>query len=229
MGILRSGISFLCILLITTTCARAKEDRFCPSGDFGHGAPTSAIATWRAGAVTLGKPALLRGAFDSSDSICGDTLCFARGGVTGVEVRQVGSSVCVGVPQKGKLATMFGWIPASRWHAAGSWPHSAVRWLGVWQNETAEIIVLSTDDGGFYIEGHAIRDLGPDGNGTEIDGDFSITGKPKNGVVTADNADPNPDCRVSVRLVGNYLVAADNGNCGGIGVTFSGMYRLQYH
>lgn len=220
----RVGVIFLFILLMSITCAHAGEDRFCPSGDFGQGtAPTTRIATWRAGTVTTGKPSLLRVAFDSSESACGGAPCFARGGVTGVEVRQVGLSVCVGVPQKGKLATMFGWIPASRWHATDSSPQPAARWLGVWQNETAKITVQSEADGQLDINGHAIRALGM--NGIEIDGDFAISGKPKNGTVTAKD---NP-CEVSVRLVGDYLTVADNGACGGMGVSFSGIYRLRHH
>ncbi|WP_147293179.1 hypothetical protein [Dyella monticola] len=144
-----------------------------------------------------------------------------------MEVRQVGASVCVGVPQKGKLATMFGWIPASRWHGTDSSPQPVVRWVGVWQNETAKITVQSMVDGQLDIKGHAVRDLGPDGGDVEIYGDFSITGKPKNGVVTSnDDSDP---CKVSIRLLGDYLVAADNDACGGMGITFAGMYRLRHH
>lgn len=229
MNILRTGASFLFALLMTITCACAEEDRFCPAGDFNQSTvPTTRIATWHAGVVTAGKPSQLRVTFDSSDSECVGTPCFASGGVAGVEVRQVGSSVCVGVPQKGKLATIFGWIPTSRWHATDSSPQSAVRWVGVWQNETARITVRSKDDGQLDIKGHAVRSLGPDGgNGEAYYGDFSITGKLDNGVVTAN--DDSDSCKVSVRIVGNYLVAADNGACGGIGVSFSGMYRLRHH
>ena len=32
-------------------------------------------------------------------------------------------------------------------------------------------------------------------------------------------------CRVSLRLIGPYLVAADNNQCGGLNVSFSGFYR----
>lgn len=209
---------------MTISCAHAEDDRYCPAGDNGEAAPTTRIATWKAGTVTEGKPALLRATFDGPDSICGGTPCFAQGGVAGLEVRRAGSSVCVGVPQKGKLATMFGWIPAARWNSADSSPQPRSRWAGVWQNETAKITVLSTDDGQLDIKGHAVRDLGL---GTEeIYGDFAITGKPEDGVVTGSG---DYGCKVSVRLLGAYLVMADNGSCGGAGVSFSGMYRLRHH
>jgi hypothetical protein len=227
MDSLRIEVSCLFILLISITCAHAEEDRYCRAEDWSGPAATTRIATWSAGSVTKGMPSELRLAFDSPDSECGGAPCFARGGVSGVEVRRAGSSVCVGVPQKGKLATIFGWIPVSRWHATDDSPRPAARWVGVWQNETAKITVQAMGDGKLNIKGHAVRDLGPDGGNVEIYGDFSIAGRLEHGVVTSnDDSDP---CKVSVRLVGDYLVAADNDACGGTGVTFAGMYRLRYH
>ncbi|MCA1633634.1 MAG: hypothetical protein LC802_07935 [Acidobacteria bacterium] len=32
-------------------------------------------------------------------------------------------------------------------------------------------------------------------------------------------------CRVTLRLVGDYLVASDNSECGGMNVRFDGVYR----
>lgn len=213
---LRVGLGFLCVLVASFTSARAEEN---------DARLVTDIATWSAGAVTIGKPVLLREAFDSSQSACGGTPCFARGGVAGVEVRREGSSVYVGVPEQGKLATMFGWIPTSRWHHAVSSSQSATGWNGVWQNETAKVTVQSMADGQLDIRGHAVRDLGL-GTG-EIFGDFEVTGRPENGVLAGDG--DTSGCKVAVRLLGSYLVVDDNGACGGIGVSFSGMYRLRHH
>ena len=33
------------------------------------------------------------------------------------------------------------------------------------------------------------------------------------------------DCRARMRLIGPYLLVADNGQCGGLNVSFSGAYR----
>ena len=221
MDMRRSLLTVFLIFLITIV--HAEEDRFCPSGD-ANGAPTTSIANWRAGVVTQGEPVMLRVAFDGPDSSCGGAPCFAQGGATGVEVRRAGTSVCVGVPQKGKLATMFGWIPAIRWSSAGGAPQPGVLWAGVWQNEAAKITVQSIGNGQLDIKGHAIRDLGL-GTG-EIFGDFAIAGNPEKGIVTGSGDDA---CKVSVRRLGDYLVVADNGGCGGMGVSFSGMYRLRHH
>jgi hypothetical protein len=213
---LRVGLGLLCVFVVSFTSARAEGN---------DARLVTDIATWSAGAVTPGAPVLLRGAFDSPLSVCGGTPCFARGGVAGVEVRRKGSSVYVGVPEQGKLATMFGWIPATRWHQVVSSPQPARGWNGVWQNETAKVIVQSMDDGQLDIKGHAVRDLGL-GTG-EIFGDFEVTGKPENGIV-AGGGDAS-GCKVAVRLLGSYLVVDDNGACGGMGVSFSGMYRLRHH
>jgi hypothetical protein len=95
---LRVGFGCLCVFVASFTSARAEE----------NARLVNDIATWSVGAVSPGAPVLLRGAFDSPQSTCGGTPCFARGGVAGVEVRREGSSVYVGVPEQGKLATMFG-------------------------------------------------------------------------------------------------------------------------
>lgn len=223
MGIGINGIGLCFTLLMAISSARAGEDRFCPGAD--DAVPTTRIGAWHAGSVTMGKPVLLRIAFDSPESSCVGMACYARGGVPGVEVQRKGSSVCVGVPERGKLATMFGWIPATRWQSSDSSPQPSARWVGVWQNETAKITVQSTNGGQLDIRGHAVRDLGL-GTG-EIFGDFETTGRPEHGIVTGVGDDSG--CRVSTRLLGSYLVVADNGACGGIGVSFSGMYRLRHH
>jgi hypothetical protein len=223
MGILRTVVTFLFMIFALAANANADENRYCSHDGSGGTSPTTRIVTWRAGSVTPGAPATLRVAVDSNEPSCNDGSCVARGGAAGVEVRRAGSSVCVGVPGRGKLTTMFGWIPASRWHPTDSTPQPAVRWTGVWQNETAKITVRSVDDGQLDIRGHAIRDLNAD---NEIFGDFVMVGKPERGAVTT--KDDSDSCKVSVRLVGDYLVAADNGACGGMGVSFAGMYRLRH-
>lgn len=226
MGMSRVVVSSLFIFVMSITCAHAEENRYCAAENWDGPPPTTRIVNWRAGMVTTGKPSPLRVAFDSLDPSCRGMPCLARGGVTGVELRQAGSSVCVGLPGKGKLATMFGWIPASRWRATDSSPQPVVRWVGVWQNQTAKIIVQSRGDGQLDIRGHAVRTL--DANGShDIYGDFAITGKPESGVVTG--KDDDSSCEVSARLVGDYLVVTDDDACGGMGVSFAGMYRVRHH
>ena len=37
--------------------------------------------------------------------------------------------------------------------------------------------------------------------------------------------DADDICKMTLRLVGEYLIADDNGECGGMNVTFDGVYR----
>ena len=52
------------------------------------------------------------------------------------------------------------------------------------------------------------------------DGEFAGTGKLADGEVTVEEA----ECSVTFRLLGPYLTASDNKNCGGLNVTFDGAY-----
>ena len=54
----------------------------------------------------------------------------------------------------------------------------------------------------------------------EIDGRYA----PENGMIKYSDGDDEYDCKMTMRLVGRYLVVADNLKCGGVNVTFSGVY-----
>ncbi len=214
-----------CLMIFTTlvTSVHAQDNGSCGAKDWVGNAPATRIAAWRAGVVTAGSSIELRLTSDGSDSACGGISCFAQGGVSGVELCRVGRSVLVEVPWKGKLWTRSGWIPATRWHTTDSSPRPVARWVGVWQNESAKITVQSVSDGQLELKAHAVRGLYAD---VEIYGDFSISGKPANGILTS--KDGSGPCEVSVRLLGDYIAAVDNNACGGEGVTFTGMYRLRH-
>jgi hypothetical protein len=217
-------ISLLFVLLITTRIASANESPFC-SPNQNHDDPVTArVAMPSAGSVTAGEAVLLRGLVDEPTSTCSEKPCMVNPGVAGIKLRQAGPWICIGVPGKGKLGTIFGWLPAERWHPSGSGPQPPSRWVGVWQNESAKITIQSSTTGELNVEGHAIWIGGPLLQAHF--GDFELTDTPDNGVVTTASTD---SCKVAVRLVGDFLVAADNGACGGMNVNFDGMYRLRHH
>lgn len=54
----------------------------------------------------------------------------------------------------------------------------------------------------------------------EIDGRY----EPKNGVINYSDGEDEFDCKITMRLLGSYLIVADNLKCGGVNVTFSGIY-----
>jgi hypothetical protein len=218
------SICLLLVLLATSQCASANEDPFCSRVQTQGDSLAGRVAAMSAGMVTAGKAVLLRGLVDNPTAICSGGNCVVNAGVAGVEVRQAGPWVCVGVPGKGKLGTTFGWLPAERWHSYSGVSEPVARWVGVWQNEVAKISVQQVAAGQLYIEGHALW-VGGALNQPHF-GEFEITAAPNNGVVlTTSDVDT---CQVAVRLVGDFLVAADNGGCGGMNVRFDGMYRFRH-
>ena len=120
------------------------------------------------------------------------------------------------VPPQGRATE--GWVPAT---AIRTIPTPAVKpssWLGSWGYDDAEIdISAGSQPGRLKASGTATY-----GHGDAIhDGGFEAEAVMEGDRVTFND----DDCRVSMRIIGPYLVAADNLDCGGLNVTFSGTYR----
>ena len=119
-----------------------------------------------------------------------------------------------------------GWVSTRRLSLqfADNRPDEAA-WLGAWQGSGANpSIRFYKDTGKLHVVGEAFWP-GPQGTHDyptihigEVDGAVSLAGH------TGTYSDEN-DCRVSFTLLGDYLVASDNRRCGGVNVTFSGVYR----
>ena len=87
-------------------------------------------------------------------------------------------------------------------------------WVGQWKYGTDTGIDIVLKGGKLDISGN---DTSADGN----EGDFVTKASPKdNRIHVTDNA----PCEVWMTLVGNYLVARDNQQCGGMNVSFTGVY-----
>ncbi len=146
-----------------------------------------------------------------------------REGTRGVEFARTETSVCIGVPGDGTFRTASGWEATVNWQATDEPMPSTLQWVGVWQDGPARITVQrSPISGQLHIEGHAAWPKRP----TEDFGEFRIAGIPTNGIVTTDQTVPSNECHVAMRLVGEFLVAADDSHCGGLDVSFEGVYRL---
>jgi len=126
------------------------------------------------------------------------------------------------VPKKGRPTV--GWIPTSDLSLRDLLPGGASKaWLGEW---------TYGDNGIEFTENKLPGNLNVTGNATwiglndnvhvgEIDGRY----EPKNGVINYSDGDDEYDCKMTMRLLGSYLIVADNLKCGGVNVTFSGIYR----
>jgi hypothetical protein len=217
-----SLIGLATILLLVARCANADDNPGCGFDESLGDHLSQRISAIGAGTITDGKAVHLRDVIDDKPANC-KTACLANANTAGVELRQDGKWVCIGVPGKGKLGTSFGWIPASRWRPSDRHPQAMANWAGVWQNETAKITVQPNDAGQLAITGHAVRGSGTEG--MDFYGDFELSGKLEHDVLTGPAGD---SCEVAIRLVGEFLVVIDNGACGGMGVSFDGMYRLRH-
>lgn len=63
------------------------------------------------------------------------------------------------------------------------------------------------------------------GNNVHV-GELDGRSKQKDGRLEYSDGDSEFDCRAKMELIlGRYLIVADNGNCGGANVSFSGIYR----
>lgn len=139
----------------------------------------------------------------------------AAAGTSGVLIHRYKSWACIVVPGKGKLATVAGWIPASRWAEGGSASTSA--WIGVWQNDHAKLSITSAD-GRLHVVGNAIWQ----GAGDPHFGSFTFDAPLGTDVVGLTG-----ECEVQIRKVGDFLFAQDNKQCGGMNVSFDGLYRYR--
>lgn len=98
-------------------------------------------------------------------------------------------------------------------------------WFGYWTGWYADITLARGKQPGILkASGEAtygMHDKDRVARGAINFGDFDGEGKPSGDLITI----VSDGCEVALRLLGPYLLAVDNGNCGGLNVSFSGVYR----
>jgi hypothetical protein len=129
-------------------------------------------------------------------------------------------------PNRGARQTA-GWVAAGSVSAADPAP-GAGGWVGEWRSGPEESVSLAPAGDRIAVKGEA--SFGATDPARVASGGVNIGSL--EGFVTpaagqADYADgaTADDCHVRFWRRGPYLVAADNGNCGGHNVTFTGVYR----
>ncbi|MGY4395232.1 hypothetical protein ACVWZA_000393 [Sphingomonas sp. UYAg733] len=120
-----------------------------------------------------------------------------------------------------------GWLPATAVTRVAPLPPGSAAWRGNWQRDEASIDIKPTKrPGRLNIDGTAswgthdperverggIHTGELNGEATPVGDRLSITDGPDG-------------CAAWLRLVGPYLVVTDNLQCGGVNVSFSGIYR----
>jgi hypothetical protein len=136
--------------------------------------------------------------------------------------RTFGDWVCVWYqPARGRETV--GWLAAESLSAVATAESAPLAsWLGTWGFYDNEVRVS---------RGRRVDVLSVSGNATWVGvnpgnahvGEVSGSGTPVDNVLTL-GEDPE-DCQATLRLVGPYLVVSDNKQCGGVNVTFDGVYR----
>ena len=98
-------------------------------------------------------------------------------------------------------------------------------WSGTWKFYGSEIKIVPTGKTDVYkITGNAFwQGLRKDNvHVGELDGDAKLD----EAILKYSEGDLDEyACKITMRLVDRFMIASDNNNCGGVNVTFSGVYR----
>ena len=144
------------------------------------------------------------------------------------EVR--GALVYAAYTDGGGTATI-GWLPKASVARIAVPKQTIAAWIGSWNYDYTTIdITRGLGPGRLKAIGMAVWGMhDPERvrrggiNTGDFEGEATLTGDRIRFGPTSGSEDS--DCRVSLRLIGPYLAAADNGNCGGANVSFTGVYR----
>lgn len=126
-----------------------------------------------------------------------------------------------------------GWLPADALVALPMVKADDMDWLGSWRRTEASISILRAKDGGLSVTGEATWGAGDArrvASGGVNTGEFSGPGRRSGDVVliadksVASFEAAKGECAVRLRRLGPYLLVEDNQSCGGMNVTFSGLY-----
>lgn len=94
------------------------------------------------------------------------------------------------------------------------------KWLGSWRFYDNTITITTDSMGKVKIVGEAFwKGLGDNIHIGEVNG----VAKPQGNLLTIEEE----ICKIKMTLIGDYLIANDNSDCGGANVTFDGVYRLK--
>ncbi len=96
------------------------------------------------------------------------------------------------------------------------------KWLGTWTFADSDLHITKSDETGLLsVKGNAFwHGLGDNIHIGEVD----AVGKPAENRLSLGGSDEY-DCRIKMQRIGRFLLVSDNGYCGGVNVTFDGVYQ----
>lgn len=128
-----------------------------------------------------------------------------------------------------QVAETSGFLPAAALDLAAAGAPAAREWVGSWRKGKDGSIDITARGDGLAVEGQATWT----GDATTNTGEISGEARPRDGVLavgydpqksTSPPKSDNAECAARLRLISGYLVVDDNGNCGGLNVSFDGIY-----
>lgn len=126
-------------------------------------------------------------------------------------------------PKKG--SETVGWILSEKLEFIETNATPTIKdWIGKWNFYSDFIEIAESKTKGFLdVTGSAIwKGLGDNVHIGELD----HKAKPSGNELKLGETDAGEyDCKVTMRLIEKFLIASDNFNCGGVNVTFSGVYK----
>ena len=172
----------------------------------------------------------------SADAACRDKAYLVAGNAVLVGPAR-GAFVCATyVGARG--ATRSGWLPRSALAEAQPAAPGLDAWLGTWSGGPEHRIRIARAGSGLKLEGEATYGaLDPDRvrRGAVNLGAFAVEARPdgaglaftdgERGVVPRFSPDDAAACSLRLRLLPPFLVAESNAACGGMNVSFTGIYR----
>lgn len=124
-----------------------------------------------------------------------------------------------------KTATV-GWLDAEKLLSKPLSPGKLDDWSGDWNFYKSGFLKFRKDGAALKVEGQAYwRGLNDNVHTGDISARITPQITAKNNVAQLKDGDDQYSCMVNFSLLGDYLVVADNKNCGGANVSFDGVYR----
>ncbi len=227
------GAGAACLLLATLMPAQAQGDRGCHDGHI-----TADPATLRPG-VIAGKQArnhFYAGSDHRDDCPGAGAACRRKGYVVRgdrviVAEDKTPGFVCAGfVDRRGTVSA--GWLPESAVEVRPAPQPPLGRWLGKWRYLNSNITVsrgktpgtLDIEGDSFSKRYQSVNTGDIAGEGVRPDGNAMAFADSVGETVPIEKADKT-DCVLKFALIHEVMVVEDNGNCGGAGVYFTGIYR----
>ncbi len=136
----------------------------------------------------------------------------AKNGFLCVSYRSAKGGTTVGWMQAAELSEDVLSVPKG----AKSPGAKAVEWAGRWEQQSAELRIAAQGPQGIRVTGEAQSGA----NTGEFEATYTVSGP-----LAAPPKGPEDGCEVTLRLFNNALFARDNGRCGGMGVSFGGLFH----